>query len=50
MYAYYLQRGHSLERLLQLSFTEKLFYRNAMELEVERMSAMIGGKNYGKDD
>ena len=43
MYAYYLQRGHSLDKLLNLSFAEKLFYKNAMELEQERMLNMLGG-------
>ena len=43
MYAYYLQRGHSLDELLQLSFAEKLFYRNAMEVEQEKIVTMLGG-------
>ena len=46
MYAYYLQRGHSLDELLQLSFAAKLFYRNAMEVEQEKLLTMLGG---GKD-
>ena len=43
MYAYYLQRGHSLDKLLNLSFVEKLFYKNAMELEQEKILKMLGG-------
>lgn len=50
MYAYYLQKGHSLKELLQLSFAEKLFYRNAMEVEQEKIKIMLGGGENGKVD
>ena len=43
MYAYYLQKGHGLNELLQLSFAEQLFYKNAMEVEQERLLTMLGG-------
>lgn len=50
MYAYYLHRGHSLQELINLSMTEKLFYKNAMDLGIERVSALIGGDSHGKND
>ncbi|MBQ5682771.1 MAG: hypothetical protein IIV26_04555 [Peptococcaceae bacterium] len=43
MYAYYLQKGHRLDELLNLSFAAKLFYKNAMELEQEKTVKMLGG-------
>ncbi|ARE87117.1 hypothetical protein [Clostridium formicaceticum] len=46
MYAYYLSKGHTLNSLLSLSFTEKLFYVEAMnymiEQEQEKYKAMFG--------
>ncbi|OHW62905.1 hypothetical protein EUAN_06890 [Andreesenia angusta] len=48
MYAYYLQRGHSLEKLINLPYVEKYFYFEAMnhsiEEENERYEKMFGGK------
>jgi len=35
MYAYYLNRGHTLDSLLSLSYLEKKFYLEAMEYEIE---------------
>lgn len=35
MYAYYINRGHTLDSLLSLSYLEKLFYKEAMEYEIE---------------
>lgn len=48
MYAYYLQKGHSLKELLQLSFAEKLFYKNAMEVEQEQLRILLGGGENSK--
>lgn len=46
MYAYYLQKGHSLESLLSLSNLEKNFYNEAMiyaqEQEYEKYKSMFG--------
>lgn len=49
MYAYYINRGHTLEYLLNLTFTEKIFYSEAMKYEIEREtkkyeSLLSGGK------
>lgn len=48
MYAYYLQRGHKLEDLLELPQIAKLFYYEAMEYSIEeeneRYKQMFGGK------
>jgi len=35
MYAYYINRGHTLDSLLSLSYLEKIFYLEAMEYEIE---------------
>lgn len=47
MYAYYINRGHKLEDLLNLSFVEKIFYSEAMEYEIkretEKYNALFGG-------
>lgn len=46
MYAYYIDRGHTLDSLLSLSYLEKLFYKEAMEyaieMENEKFKAMFG--------
>lgn len=46
MYAYYIDRGHTLDSLLSLSSLEKLFYKEAMnyaiEMEVEKYKSMFG--------
>lgn len=42
MMAYYLQKGHSLGELVNLSTTEKLFFIAAMEIEAERRAKMYG--------
>lgn len=45
MYAYYINKGHTLESLLSLSFIEKVFYIESMnysiEQEQERYNAMF---------
>lgn len=45
MYAYYLQKGHTLDSLLSLSYLEKRFYAEAMDHalrnEEERYNAMF---------
>ncbi len=38
MIAHYLNRGHSLEELLQLSTLEQAFFLAAWELEVEALN------------
>lgn len=47
MYAYYINRGHKLEDLLNLSFLEKIFYSEAMDYELtreaEKYKALFGG-------
>ena len=46
MYAYYLQKGHSINSLLSLSNLEKTFYAEAMEyaieMEAEKYNALFG--------
>jgi len=46
MYSYYLNRGHVLEDLLNLSYLEKVFYTESMfyqlDLEKERYQALAG--------
>lgn len=48
MYAYYVVRGHTLESLLSLDYTEKLFYVESMELAIrlenEKYNAMFGSR------
>lgn len=46
MYAYYLDKGHTLDSLLSLNYTEQLFYAESMmyniEQENEKNKAMFG--------
>lgn len=42
MIAHYLQCGHKLDDLLNLSSIEKCFYMAAMEIEQERRAKMLG--------
>ena len=46
MYAYYLQKGHSLGSLSSLPYLEKMFYIEAMNYNIEeenkRYEAMFG--------
>ena len=48
MYAYYIQKGHTLEYLLSLPILEKIFFKEAMdyalEMEVEKYNAMTGSR------
>lgn len=48
MYSYYLQRGHKLDDLLNLSYLEKVFYTESMlyqlDLQAEKYKVMAGGK------
>ncbi|CAI3699904.1 conserved hypothetical protein [Clostridium neonatale] len=54
--AYYINRGHSLEYLLNLTETEKLFFIESMNLEIEnkvkfeemKYKALLGGEKSGK--
>lgn len=47
MYSYYLQKGHSLDELINLSFAAKIFYQQSMIVELEQkaeiLSALGGG-------
>lgn len=38
MYAYYIERGHSIKELLKLSFMEKLFYIASKEVIEEELN------------
>lgn len=46
MYAYYINKGHTLNSLLSLTDLEKLFYKESMdyalEMENEKYKAMFG--------
>lgn len=46
MYAYYIDRGHTLDSLLSLSNLDKIFYKEAMdyaiEMESEKYKALFG--------
>ncbi|WIF95120.1 hypothetical protein [Caminicella sporogenes] len=41
MYAYYLQKGHTLDSLLSLSYIEKIFYMEAMNYSIEQENERI---------
>jgi len=43
MYAYYLDKGHTLESLINLSILEKLFYAEAMCYNVDIEAKKWGG-------
>lgn len=47
MYSYYLQKGHSLKELVNLTYAEQVFYMESMIYEIERenkkYSAIMGG-------
>jgi hypothetical protein len=46
MYAYYIQKGHTLEYLLSLPILEKIFFKESMdyalEMEAEKYKAIFG--------
>ena len=46
MYAYYLDKGHTLDSLLSLTFLEKIMYVESMnyaiEMEQEKYKSMFG--------
>ena len=44
MYSYFVARGHRLDYLLNLSYTEKLFFGETMKRELE-----IEAKKWGAD-
>lgn len=48
MYAYYIVRGHSKRELEELTYREKLFYIEAMALDIEnenkKMEQMFGAR------
>lgn len=48
MYAYYVVRGHTLGYLLSLPNLEKLFFKEAMEyeieMEMEKNKTLLGGR------
>lgn len=43
MIGYYLQCGQRLEDLMGLSLVEKIFYMEAMSIELERRAKIFGG-------
>ena len=45
MYSYFVARGHQLDYLLNLSYTEKIFFKQTMERELE-----IEAKKWGMDN
>lgn len=49
MYAYYISKGHTLDSLLSLTYTEKIFYVESMnymlEQEAEKYKQMFGEGN-----
>lgn len=47
MYSYYLQKGHSLQGLLGLSFAEKMFYTQSMIVELEQKAEIMGALGGG---
>ena len=47
MYSYYLQKGHSLQDLLGLSFAEKMFYTQSMIVELEQKAEIVGALGGG---
>ena len=38
MYSYYLQKGHTLKSLLDLSYGEKIFYKASISLLSDKMN------------
>ena len=42
MIAHYINRGHSLEEMLSLSYLERMFFMAAWEIEVEEVAAAFG--------
>ncbi len=45
MYSYFVARGHQLSYLLNLSYTEKIFFKETMARELE-----IEAKKWGTDN
>lgn len=43
MYRYYIERGHDIHNLLQLSPTEKYFYKLHQQLTEEELEAVKNG-------
>lgn len=46
MLHYYLEKGHSLKSLLNLSYTEKIFYIASMEVTGEEMKEVYGKQEH----
>lgn len=42
MIAHYINRGHSLEEMLSLSYLERMFFMAAWEIEVEEVAKFLG--------
>ena len=42
MIAHYINRGHSLEEMLSLTYLERMFFMAAWEIEVEEVAKSIG--------
>lgn len=47
MIAHFLSKGHSLDELVNLSPTEKLFFQAAWEIELDYIQKMLGEVNNG---
>jgi len=45
--AHYLSKGHSLEELVNLSTSERLFFQAAWEVELEYLEKVMGEVNNG---
>ncbi len=45
MIAHYLSKGHSLEELVNLKTSERLFYQAAWEVELEYIEKIMGEVN-----
>lgn len=43
MFHHYMQRGHALSSLMQLSEADRAFYMASMELEIETINKTFGG-------
>lgn len=43
MIAHYINRGHSLEEMLSLSYLERIFFLAALEIEAEEVAKSLGG-------
>lgn len=47
MIAHFLSKGHTLEEMVNLTPTERLFYQAAWEIELEYLEKVMGEVNNG---